>query len=101
MANYICAICKQPITDYNDGLFVKIQKPYGNLLKTVSIHKGDCDDRLEVYGRFNDLNTNSSMEISFFDSDEERAEYMNGTLSMTDNELYNKFFNKDGTLKID
>ena len=99
MANYICAICKQPITDYKNGLFVKIQKPYGNLLKTIPVHKGNCDNRLEAYGRANGLNTNSNMEISFFDSDEQRAEYMNGTFSMTDDEFYNKYFNKDGTLK--
>lgn len=54
---------------------------------------------MTTYGIANGLNTNSSMEISFFDSDEDRKEYMNGTFSMTDNELYNKFFNEDGTLK--
>ena len=99
MSNYICAICNQPITDYSDGLLVKIQKPYGNLLKTVPVHRGDCDSRLEAYARINGLNTNSTAQMSFFDSDEERTEYMNGTSSMTDNEFYNKFFNTDGTLK--
>lgn len=85
----------------NNGLLVKIQKPYGNILKTVPIHKGDCDNYLERYGRTNGLNTNSCMEMSFFDSDEQRAEYMNGTFSMTDDEFYNKYFNEDGTLKTD
>lgn len=78
MAKYTCVVCNQPITDYDDSLFVKIQKPYGNLLKTVPVHKGDCDNRLEAYGRANELNTNSSMEISSFGSDEERTNYMNG-----------------------
>ncbi len=32
----------------------------------------------EADSRAKGLNTNSSMEISFFNSDEQRAEYMNG-----------------------
>ena len=100
MKNYICAICKQPITDYTDGLLVKIQKPYGNILKTVPVHKGDCDRKLVALGKRNGLNTNSSMELSFFSSDEERAEYMNGTFSMSDDEFFDKYFNEDGTLKV-
>lgn len=101
MENYICAICKRPITDYNNGLLVKIQKPYGNLLKTIPVHKGECDECLVEYCKEKELNTNSSMEMSFFASDKERMEYMNDTFSMTDNELYDKYFNEDGTLKID
>ncbi len=100
MKNYICAICKRPITDYTDGLLVKIQKPYGNILKTVPVHKGDCDRRLVAFGRSDGLNTTSSMELSFFSSDEERAEYMNGTFSMSDDEFFDKYFNEDDTLKI-
>ena len=99
MKNYICEICKQPITDYSNGLLVKIQKPYGKLLETIPVHKGDCDQKLEYYGKINKLNTNSCMEMSFFASDEERDAYINGTFSMTDDELYNKCFNEDGTLK--
>ena len=101
MGNYICARCHLPITDYNNGLLVKIQNPYGNILKTVPVHKGNCDKDLERFGRKNGLNTNSCMEMSFFDSDEQRAEYMNGTFSMSDDEFYKKYFNEDGTLKID
>ena len=99
MANYICAICKQPITDYDNGLLVKIQKPYGNLLCTLPIHKGSCDDKLTICSNINGLNTNSCMEMSFFDSDQQRDEYMNDTFSMTDDEFYNKYFNEDGSLK--
>lgn len=99
MAEYICAICKQPITDNTDGLLVKIQKPYGNILKTVPVHKGECDDKLGDFGYSNGLNTNSSMEMSFFSSDQERAKYMDGTFSMSDRDFYEKYFNEDGTLK--
>ena len=99
MSNYICAICNQPIINYADGLLVKIQKPYGNLLKTVPVHRGDCDNHLEAYARINGLNTNSTAQMSFFDSDEQRNEYMNDTFSITDDEFYNKYFNEDGTLK--
>ena len=47
----------------------------------------------------NGLNTNSSMEISFFTTEEERNKYLNGTFTMTDEQFYQKVFNEDGTLK--
>lgn len=101
MANYICKICNRPIIDYSDGLFVKIQNPSGNLLKTVPVHKGTCDDTLKTFCINNELDAKFCMEISFFNSDEERMEYMNSTFSMNDNEICDKYFNEYGTLKAD
>ncbi|MEG1716911.1 MAG: hypothetical protein RR275_08890 [Lachnospiraceae bacterium] len=98
MSNYICSVCGNSIGD-GDGNFVKIKDSTGEVLKVVPVHKGECDDRLCAWGRANGYNTNGSMEISFFDSEEQRQEYLNGTFSMTDDEFYDKFFNADGTLK--
>lgn len=99
MANYVCAVCGEEIETFKDGNFVKIKGSSGNILKVVPVHKGNCDDALYSFGMANGLNTNGSMEISFFDTEEERNEYLNGTFTMTDEQLYKKFFNEDGTLK--
>ncbi|SEH23199.1 toll/interleukin-1 receptor domain-containing protein [Selenomonas sp. KH1T6] len=57
---YKCAVCGELIED--DGLLVKLQKPYGNILRVVPIHKGRCDDALQNWGERKGVNTNSSME---------------------------------------
>ena len=94
---YKCAVCGKPI-EY-DGLLVKLQKPRGILLHAVSVHKGECDDKLVEFGKREGINTNASMEMSFFDNDEDREAYMNGEFAMSDSEFYIKFFNADGTIK--
>lgn len=99
MKTYVCEVCKKEIENYRDGNFVKVKDGNGELIRTVPVHKGECDDKLCAVGRAYGLNTNASMEISFFDNDEQREEYINGTFSMTDDEFYNKYFNEDGTLK--
>ena len=39
------------------------------------------------------------MEISFFSTEEERKDYLNGAFDMTNEQFFHKFFNEDGTLK--
>ena len=80
MKNYIGEICRETITDYSNGLLVKIKDQTGRVKKTVPVHKGDCDERLGAMWRQSGFNTNASMELSFFSSDEERDEYMKETL---------------------
>ena len=99
MENYVCAVCKKEIKDVKNGLFVKIKDYNGKILKVVPVHKGKCDDILCKIGMQNGLNTNSSMEISFFTTEEERNKYLNGTFTMTYEQFYQKVFNEDGTLK--
>lgn len=99
MSNYICEICQKEIENLEDGNFVKIKNSDGDLLKIIPVHKGTCDDILCVRGRMSGLNTNGSMPLSFFENETERNQYLNGTFSMTDAQLYDKFFNEDGTLK--
>lgn len=94
---YKCAVCGKEIK--GEGLLVKLQKPYGKVLHVVSIHKGECDDKLEAIGRRLDINTTSCMEMSFFDNDADIEAYINNEYSMSDSEFYIKYFNADGTLK--
>ena len=84
MENYVCTICGKVIKDFNNGLFVKIKDQEGNLLQVVPVHKGSCDDTLYKIETRKGLNANSSMEISFFSTEKERTEYLNGRFSMTD-----------------
>ena len=95
--NYKCVICGKVIED--DGLLVKLQKPYGNVRRVVPIHKGKCDDILQNFGRKVGINTNSCHEMSFFDTFEDKEAYINNEFSMSDNEFYIRYFNADGTLK--
>ena len=39
------------------------------------------------------------MEISFFSTEDERKEYLNGTFTMNNEQFFHKFYNEDGTLK--
>ena len=68
MENYVCTICGKVIKDFNN----------------VPVHKGSCDDTLYKIETRKGLNANSSMEISFFSTEKERTEYLNGRFSMTD-----------------
>ena len=83
-----------------DGILVKLQKPYGTVLCTVPVHKGECDDKLELYGKSRGINTNSSMELSFFDTIEDIAAYLGNDFFMTDSEFYIRNFDSDGKLKL-
>ena len=96
--NHKCVICGEEIE--KEGLLVKLQKPFGMVQRVVPIHKGICDEKLQEYGRRNDINTNSSMEVSFFDTPEEVDAYINDDYFTTDSEFYIKYFNSDGTLKL-
>lgn len=95
---YRCAICGKPVEE--NGLLVKLQRPYGTVLCTIPVHKGECDDKLEIFGKKKGINTNSSMEFSFFDTTEDIDAYLNNDFFMTDSEFYIQNFNSDGTLKI-
>ena len=99
MENYTCVVCGKEIENFRDGLFVKIEDQNGRILNVIPVHKGKCDDDLCKTGRRKGLNTNRSMEISFFSTEEERKKYLNGTFDMTNEQFFHKFFNDDGTLK--
>lgn len=68
-------------------------------LHVVSVHKGKCDDELCKTEMSKGHNTNGSMEISFFSTEDERKEYLNGTFTMNNEQFFHKFYNEDGTLK--
>lgn len=99
MENYTCVVCGKEIENLREGLFVKIEDPNGKILNVVPVHKGECDEKLCKTEMSEGHNTNGSMQISFFSTEEERKEYLNGTFAMTDEQLSHKFFNEDGTLK--
>ena len=99
MKPYICEVCGKEIKDFGDGLFVKIKDRNDKILRVVPVHKADCDDALCKSEMFKGFNTNDSMEISFFATEEERNEYLNEAFARTDEQLCKKYFNEDGTLK--
>ena len=94
---YRCAVCGDNIIA--DGLLVKLQKPYGKVLHVVPVHKGECDERLEAFGEREGINTDLCLELSFFDTDEDREAYINNDFSMSDSEFFTRYYNADGTLK--
>ncbi len=83
-----------------DGLFVKLQRPFGKLLAVVPVHKGSCDETLEARCRSVGVDTNVSIEIDFFEDDEQRENYiLTGEIAMTNDEFFHKYYNDNGTLK--
>lgn len=99
MENYTCVVCGKEIENFREGLFVKIKDQSGRILNVVSVHKGKCDDELCKTEMSKGHNTNGSMEISFFSTEDERKEYLNGTFAMNNEQFFHKFYNEDGTLK--
>lgn len=92
-----CEICGKTIG--NDGLLVKLQKPFGKMLRIVPVHKGECDEKLQRFGKQKEINTNSCIEVSSFDTHEDIEAYMNDDYYIGDSEFYIKYYNANGTLK--
>ena len=99
MENYTCVVCGKGIENFREGLFVEIKDQSGRILDVVPVHKGECDGELCKTEVSKGHDTNGSMEISFFSTEEERKDYLNGAFDMTNEQFFHKFFNEDGTLK--
>lgn len=76
MDHFICYSCNSQIHDKQNALIVIERSLNGKYIAGFIVHKQECDDKLEAQIHKRGKNSNSSMELSAFDTDLELIKYL-------------------------
>ncbi|WP_214823591.1 MULTISPECIES: hypothetical protein [unclassified Exiguobacterium] len=75
--NYFkCYSCNSQIYDKKNALVVIERNVKGQYIAGYTVHKQECDNKLEAQIHQRGMNSNSSMELSAFNTDLELVKYL-------------------------